>query len=144
MTRDEVFEGVRAVLETILEVEANAVTPEARLAADLGADSLDVMEIVVRLNRRFGLKLSAKEVAEQLHEGNGSVGESPADGATAIPDDMESDGAAASVAERIGQLSDDGKIADLITVDFLVTTIETLVGAAPKMARPHQTASDHS
>ena len=54
-----VFETVQAIIAEKLNVEKEKVTLEAALAEDLGADSLDAIEIVMALEDEFGLSLDA-------------------------------------------------------------------------------------
>lgn len=62
MTYDEVFEKVREVLEEALGVDEDEVTPEATLGGDLGAESIDYLDIVFRLEKTFGIKISQAEL----------------------------------------------------------------------------------
>ena len=55
MTQDEVFGKVKAILLESLSVDDDQVTPQARLQADLGAESIDFLDIMFRLERTFGL-----------------------------------------------------------------------------------------
>ena len=55
MTPDAIFDKVRTLLVDALSVDDNEVTPTARLQADLGAESIDMLDIVFRLEREFGL-----------------------------------------------------------------------------------------
>jgi acyl carrier protein len=62
MTHDEVFEKVREVLEEALGVDEDEVTPQATLGGDLGAESIDYLDIVFRLEKAFGIKISQAEL----------------------------------------------------------------------------------
>jgi acyl carrier protein len=62
MTRDEVFEMVQETLEEALGVDADEVTPEATLTEDLGAESIDFLDIVFRLEKAFGIKIPRGEL----------------------------------------------------------------------------------
>ena len=62
MTYDEVFEKVKEVLEEALGVDEDEVTPEATLGGDLGAESIDYLDIVFRLEKAFGIKISQAEL----------------------------------------------------------------------------------
>lgn len=61
-SRDEVFEKVRAVLTDALGVDDDEVTPEATLQGDLGAESIDFLDIVFRLEKEFGFKIPKGEL----------------------------------------------------------------------------------
>lgn len=50
-------ERVRKVVLEQLEVSADQVTPEASFIDDLGADSLDTVELVMALEEEFGLEI---------------------------------------------------------------------------------------
>lgn len=61
----EVFEKVKKIVVEQLEVEAEEVTPEANFANDLGADSLDTVELVMALEEEFDIEIP-DEVAEKI------------------------------------------------------------------------------
>ncbi|HMN94995.1 MAG TPA: acyl carrier protein [Phycisphaerales bacterium] len=53
MSRDEIFESVRDVLEDALGVDRDEITMDASLTGDLGAESIDFLDIVFRLEKKF-------------------------------------------------------------------------------------------
>lgn len=61
----EIFERVKAIVVNELEVEPEAVKPEASFANDLGADSLDTVELVMALEEEFDIEIP-DEVAEKI------------------------------------------------------------------------------
>jgi acyl carrier protein len=62
MTRDEVYEKIRTALVNALGVDDDEVTPEATLVGDLGAESIDFLDIVFRLEKAFDIKLVRGEL----------------------------------------------------------------------------------
>jgi acyl carrier protein len=62
MTRDEVFEKVKSVLTDALAVDDDEVTPEASLVKDLGAESIDFLDIVFKLEQAFDIKIQQGEL----------------------------------------------------------------------------------
>ncbi len=56
-TRDEIMDKVRESLVDALGVDEDEVTPEARIGADLGAESIDYLDIVFRLEKAFNVKI---------------------------------------------------------------------------------------
>jgi acyl carrier protein len=60
-----VLDKVKAVIADKLEVEASKITPEANFTDDLGADSLDVVELVMALEEEFDIEIPDEE-AEKL------------------------------------------------------------------------------
>lgn len=62
MTHDEIFSKVQVVLEDALGVDPDEVTPEATLGPDLGAESIDYLDIVFRLEKDFGIKIDQSEL----------------------------------------------------------------------------------
>ena len=61
-TYDEIYEKVQATLVDALGVDEEDVTREATLQGDLGAESIDFLDIVFRLERNFGIKIPRGEL----------------------------------------------------------------------------------
>lgn len=61
-TKDEVFESVQAALVDALGVDEDEVSPEATLVGDLGAESIDFLDIVFRLEKAFDMKIPRGEL----------------------------------------------------------------------------------
>ena len=57
-----VFEKVKSILIDQLDVEEEKVTPEASIADDLGADSLDIDDLVMSLEEEFDLEIPDDQV----------------------------------------------------------------------------------
>ena len=64
MTRDEVMSLVRDHLAEELEVEAAEVSEGTRFKEDLDADSLDLYELVMELEDRYGISVSEEQAAQ--------------------------------------------------------------------------------
>jgi len=62
MTEEEVLEKVRETLVDALGVDDDEVTPEATLTGDLGAESIDFLDIVFRLEKTFNIKIPRGEL----------------------------------------------------------------------------------
>jgi acyl carrier protein len=62
MTEDEVFEKVKETLVDALGVDEEEVTAEATLTGDLGAESIDFLDIVFRLEKTFNIKIPRGEL----------------------------------------------------------------------------------
>ncbi len=52
-----IFDDVKAVVVEQLNVSADEVKPESKFAEDLGADSLDVVELVMALEEKFDIEI---------------------------------------------------------------------------------------
>ena len=61
-TKEEVFEKVRSALVDALGVDDDEVTPEATMVGDLGAESIDFLDIVFRLEKSFGIEIPRSEL----------------------------------------------------------------------------------
>jgi acyl carrier protein len=61
-TKDEIFEKIRNALVEALGVDEDEVKPEATLVGDLGAESIDFLDIVFRLEKAFDIKIPRGEL----------------------------------------------------------------------------------
>lgn len=61
-SRDEIFSKVQGVLADALGVDEDEVTPTASLREDLGAESIDFLDISFRLEKAFGIKIPRGEL----------------------------------------------------------------------------------
>jgi acyl carrier protein len=64
MTRDEVLERIRMHLAEELEVDPGRIGDSTRFKEDLEADSLDLVELVVELEDRYGIRIPDEEAAK--------------------------------------------------------------------------------
>ena len=62
---EEIFNEVKDIIVEQLGVEAEKVTMEASFIDDLGADSLDIVELIMALEERYDTEI-ADEVAEKM------------------------------------------------------------------------------
>jgi acyl carrier protein len=61
-TQDEIYSKVSATLVEALNVDEDEIKPTATLQGDLGAESIDFLDIVFRLEREFGIKIPRGEL----------------------------------------------------------------------------------
>jgi acyl carrier protein len=61
-TKSEVFEKIQSALVDALGVDDDEVTPEATLVGDLGAESIDFLDIVFRLEKAFDIEIPRSEL----------------------------------------------------------------------------------
>jgi len=57
-----VFEKVKAILVDQLDVDEDAITMESSIIEDLGADSLDVVDMVMSLEEEFDVEIPDEEI----------------------------------------------------------------------------------
>jgi acyl carrier protein len=57
-----VFDKVKAILVDQLDVDEDAVTMESSISEDLGADSLDVVDMVMSLEEEFDVEIPDEEI----------------------------------------------------------------------------------
>ncbi len=57
MTREEIVAATNAVFAESFEIEPERLVPEANIFQDLGLDSLDIVDLVVALQKRFAVQL---------------------------------------------------------------------------------------
>lgn len=65
MTEQEIFDHIKAIIVDRLGVDEEKITYETRFQDDLGADSLDIVELVMEMENAFNEEIS-DEVAEQI------------------------------------------------------------------------------
>lgn len=70
-TRTEIQARVVAIVADALDQPAEKVTPDASLVDDLGAESIDFLDIVFRLENAFGLKIPEEEIWAGSFDGVG-------------------------------------------------------------------------
>ena len=56
------LEKLKQVIATVLSVDPNEITPEATFMEDLGADSLDVYQIMLGIENEFDIELDPEKV----------------------------------------------------------------------------------
>jgi acyl carrier protein len=61
-SQSEIFESVQEILVDALGVDDDEVTPQATLMGDLGAESIDFLDIVFRLEKKFDIKIPRGEL----------------------------------------------------------------------------------
>lgn len=127
-TREDIFEKVRGVLIEALGVDEEEVTPEAKLQEDLGAESIDYLDISFQLEKAFNIKIPRGEMfpedittnTEYVKDGTFT----PA-GVARLKELMPH--ADLTEFEKSPQVD---RMADLFTVQSLVKYVERKLGAA--------------
>ena len=129
MDREQVLEQVRTVMVDALGVDDEEVKQEATLMGDLGAESIDFLDIVFRLGKAFGIKIPREELfpAEALMSNpefvsNGKLTEK---GLAELKAKMPHTDI--SEFEKNPEMS---KFADLFTVGMIVNFVESKLKAA--------------
>src|ERR1700681_3012321 len=70
-SQDEIYTKVSATLVEALNVDEDEITPASTLQGDLGAESIDFLDIVFRLEREFGIKIPRGELfSEAVFQGD--------------------------------------------------------------------------
>lgn len=62
MSREEIERKIREFLVEDLEIDEEKISEEARLKEDIGIDSLDFVDIVVIVEKKFGFKIKPEEM----------------------------------------------------------------------------------
>jgi acyl carrier protein len=71
MTKEDILAKVQGVLVDALNVDDDEVSPQSRLRDDLGAESIDFLDIVFRLEREFNIKIPRGELfPEEILQGD--------------------------------------------------------------------------
>ncbi|WQR91372.1 acyl carrier protein [Helicobacter pylori] len=64
------FEDIQAVIAEQLNVDMAQVMPEAEFVKDLGADSLDVVELIMALEEKFGIEIPDEQAEKIVNVGD--------------------------------------------------------------------------
>ena len=66
MTEQEIIGKVNAVFINAFEIDESEIRPEAHIFEDLGLDSLDIVDLVVELQKSFGVKIRDEEQVREI------------------------------------------------------------------------------
>ncbi len=66
MSEDEVVRMVNEVFRDSFEIEPDRLQPQAEIFRDLGLDSLDMVDLVVALQKKFGVQLHSNPEVRQI------------------------------------------------------------------------------
>ncbi len=128
MTRDEIFGTVQELLVDALAVDQSDVTMDASLTRDLGAESIDFLDIVFKLEQAFSIKIGQGEL---FPEGSGNDPRFVKDGKV-TPEGI------AALKARLPHVNfanfeanpQSNKVGELFTVDTLVRFVEAKLSKA--------------
>ncbi|MCZ6611816.1 MAG: phosphopantetheine-binding protein [Planctomycetota bacterium] len=132
MTREEIFESVRKVLEEALGVDEDEVIPEASLTGDLEAESIDFLDIVFRLEKTF----ATPERSFKIEQGE-LFPENLMENPEWISDSKFTEAGMAMLRQRMPHVDfsafesdrDVNKVAELITVQSIVDFVDRKLAA---------------
>lgn len=68
----EIFEKIKKIVAEQLDIAPDEITPEAAFIDDLGADSLDLTELIMALEDEFGMEIDDEE-AQKLRTVNDAI-----------------------------------------------------------------------
>jgi acyl carrier protein len=129
MDREQVLEQVKTVMVDALGVDDDEVTQEATLMGDLGAESIDFLDIVFRLEKAFGIKIAREELfpAEALMNNPEFVsnGKLTAKGIAELKARMPH-----TDVSEFAKNPELSKLPDLFTVGMIVNYVESKLKAA--------------
>jgi len=127
MSRDEILEKVTETLVDALGVDDDEVTSEATLVDDLGAESIDFLDIVFRLEKNFSIKIPRGELFPENLTADSSL----------VADGKVTEAGVATLREKMPHADIDSFAADpqveniqgLFTVNMIVNFIENKLNA---------------
>ncbi len=129
MSRDEIFKNVQEVLVEALGVDDDEVSKESRLMEDLGAESIDFLDIVFRLEKVFEIKIPREELfpAETIMNNPDFVenGKFTEKGLSELKEKMPH--------TKLGDFETDpdiNKLGNLFTVDAIINYVDNKLNAA--------------
>ena len=68
MTKQEIFEELKPVLEEVLGVSPATVRLESVLVSDLGAESIDLLDLTFRIEEKFHIRIEANEIEREARK----------------------------------------------------------------------------
>ncbi|GMV24393.1 MAG: hypothetical protein AMXMBFR58_04240 [Phycisphaerae bacterium] len=127
MTRDEIYAKVREILADTLSVDEEDIQPTSTLKGDLGAESIDYLDISFQLEKGFGFKIGQNELFPQ------GVAQDP----KYVKDGRVTPEGIAALVERLPHFNFDrfkqdaqlSKIHEIFTVDSIVNFVQAKVAA---------------
>ena len=129
ISRDEIFEQVQEVMIDALGVDDDEVKLDATLMGDLGAESIDFLDIVFRLEKAFEIKIPREELfpAENLMNNSDFIhnGKLTEKGLAELRDKMPH-----TDLTEFEKDPDINKMGDLFTVNAIVNFVENKLNAA--------------
>ncbi|MGB3346736.1 MAG: acyl carrier protein [Candidatus Humimicrobiia bacterium] len=66
MERDEIFEKLKKVITDVLDIEEEKILFESKFLEDFGADSLDIVEMVMAIEEEFNIEIPDEDVEKVL------------------------------------------------------------------------------
>jgi acyl carrier protein len=132
LSRDQIFEKLRDILEEALGADEEEITIEASLTGDLEAESIDFLDIVFRLEKTF----STPERPFKIEQGE-LFPENLLENADWVADGKFTDAGMAMLRERMPHVDfsafdsdrDVNKVAELITVNSIIEFVERKLAA---------------
>ena len=129
VSRDEIFQKVQEVLIDALGIDDDEATAEATLMGDLGAESIDFLDIVFRLEKVFEIKIPREELFPA---------ESLMNNPELVKNGKFTEAGLAELREKIPHTNltafegdpDVNKLGDLFTVDAIINYVEMKLNAA--------------
>ena len=70
MQKNEIIAQVNEVFVEEFEIDAEALTPEAQIFQELGLDSLDIVDLIVALQKKFGVNFRSDERIREIRSLN--------------------------------------------------------------------------
>src|SRR5689334_9007469 len=126
-TQEEIYSKVSATLVEALNVDEEDIKPTSTLQGDLGAESIDFLDIVFRLEREFGIKIPRGELfPESIFQGDPEF----------VQDGRVTDKGLQELRERMPFADLSGfekdpqtsRLSDLFTVDLIARYIRAKLG----------------
>ena len=126
-TQDEIYTKVSSTLVEALNVDEEEIKPTSTLQGDLGAESIDFLDIVFRLEREFGIKIPRGELfPESIFQGDPEF----------VQDGRVTDKGLQELRERMPFADLSGfekdpqtsRLSDLFTVDLIARYIRAKLG----------------
>jgi len=73
MNREEIVQGICQCVALVVDIDPNTIRERDRIIEDLGADSLDLLDLLFHLEQKFWIKISPRDIERRAQKELGEI-----------------------------------------------------------------------